>query len=227
MKTVAQTNPNRYRWIDYARGVAIALVVYRHAFEGIKRAGFPIDNYLFLEYANIVFFSFRMPLFFIVSGIFITGSLAKRGFYHLLINKCKVILYPYFLWGFLQITLQLVFSQYLSAPRHVSHYLYLFYVPREVEQFWYLYALFNVIILYALVKTQFKLSIRSQLILGFVMYLLSAFTSQYHIDLFFVNDILHYYLFFALGDALANFIRSPKNENWLSSVKFFMILLPL
>ena len=71
MKSAVKHNANRYNWIDYARGIAIILVVYRHSFEGIKRAGFSTANYHFLEYANIIFFSFRMPLFFIVSGIFI------------------------------------------------------------------------------------------------------------------------------------------------------------
>src|SRR5690349_15151101 len=95
MKATLKNNVNRYNWIDYARGIAIILVVYRHSFEGIKRAGFSISNYLFLEHANIIFFSFRMPLFFIVSGIFISGSLFKRGLNGLISNKMRTILYPY------------------------------------------------------------------------------------------------------------------------------------
>jgi fucose 4-O-acetylase-like acetyltransferase len=227
MKTAVKNNANRYKWIDYARGIAIILVVYRHSFEGIKRAGFSINQYIFLEHANIIFFSFRMPLFFIVSGIFISASILKRGLNGILINKCKTILYPYFLWGILQITLQLIFSHYLSLHRHANHYLYLFYLPREVEQFWYLYALFNVTILYALIKVKLKFSALHQLLLGFAFYLLSSVTAQYNIDLGFVNDILHYYLFFAIGDAMTGFILSLKNQRLLSSWKLFFILLPL
>jgi fucose 4-O-acetylase-like acetyltransferase len=227
MKATFKNNVNRYNWIDYARGIAIILVVYRHSFEGIKRAGFSISNYLYLEHANIIFFSFRMPLFFIVSGIFISGSLFKRGLNGLISNKARTILYPYFLWGALQITLQIIFGQYLSSQRKVSHYLDLFYLPREVEQFWYLYALFNVSVLYAIVKMKLRLMSRHQLILGALLYLLSAFTSQHNIDLGFVNDIFHYYLFFAIGDNLSEAIRSEENRNFFSSWKLFFILLPL
>ena len=227
MKATLKNNVNRYNWIDYARGIAIILVVYRHSFEGIKRAGFSISNYLYLEHANIIFFSFRMPLFFIVSGIFISGSLFKRGLNGLISNKMKTILYPYFLWGVLQITLQLIFGQFLSAQRKPSHYLDLFYLPREVEQFWYLYALFNVSVLYAIVKVKLRLQSKHQLILGTMLYLLSAFTAQHSIDLGFVNDIFHYYLFFAIGDNLSEIIRSENNRNFFSSWKLFFILLPL
>src|SRR6202035_3875273 len=74
---------NRLAWVDYLKGIAIVLVVYRHVLIGIQRyvagqqaKGTPIpDVPLYLEKANIIFFSFRMPLFFILSGIFISGSL--------------------------------------------------------------------------------------------------------------------------------------------------------
>src|ERR1700730_9130577 len=96
--------PGRLTWIDYAKGIAIILVLYRHVFEGIKASGIAIEKYISLEHANIMFFSFRMPLFFIVSGIFVASSLHKRGLKDFIATKMKTILYPYFLWGALQIT---------------------------------------------------------------------------------------------------------------------------
>ena len=67
---------SRMAWIDYLRGIAIVLVVYRHVLLGLQNSGMAPPSG-FLD-ANIMFFSFRMPLFFILSGIFITGSLAKK-----------------------------------------------------------------------------------------------------------------------------------------------------
>src|SRR6185437_306377 len=77
---------NRWPWVDYLRGIALILVVYRHVLIGIQRsvtsalahgAHIPaVPDYL--ETANMIFFSFRMPLFFILSGVFIGGTLAKR-----------------------------------------------------------------------------------------------------------------------------------------------------
>ena len=222
-----QTNLKRYKWMDYARGIAIILVVYRHSFEGIKRAGFSIENYKYLEYANVFFYSFRMPLFFIVSGAFVASSLAKRGLGKFIINKCKVILYPYFLWGAIQITLQIFFSRYASAQKGITNYLDLLYLPREVEQFWYLYALFNVSVIYAIIKTMLRFKTEYQLVLGIVLFGVSAYNAQHNIDLSFVNDICHYYIFFSIGDMVASYIRDEKNVSFFSSWKLFFVLLPL
>ncbi len=214
-------------WVDYARGIAIILVVYRHVFEGLKRANLPAENFSYLEHANIVFFSFRMPLFFIVSGIFIAASLAKRSVAEFIVTKCKVILYPYFLWGIIQITLQILLSGYVNADKDASHYLYLLYVPREVEQFWYLYALFNVSVIYAFMKVKAGLTARYQVIIGGIMFFISAYNSQYGIDLGFVNDILHYYLFFGIGEMLAVQVQKKENARIFASWKTFFILLPI
>jgi fucose 4-O-acetylase-like acetyltransferase len=218
---------NRYDWVDYAKGIAIFLVVYRHVFEGLKRAGLNSEDYMGLEYANIMFFSFRMPLFFIVSGIFLTGSLAKRGLGPFTAQKAKTILYPYFLWGILQITFQIVLSNYVNSDRTPEHYTYLLYSPRRVDQFWYLYALFNVTILYALVKTFFKFKPVVQVAMGLIMYFFSAYSEQQEWDLGFVHEILHYYVFFALGDLLASYFRNEKNAQLIGSWKVLLVLLPI
>src|SRR5690606_33386494 len=54
----------RYPWVDYARGITIILVVYRHVFEGLGEE--VAEAYPALEYFNTFFFSFRMPLFFMI-----------------------------------------------------------------------------------------------------------------------------------------------------------------
>jgi fucose 4-O-acetylase-like acetyltransferase len=174
----SKTGSNRYDWVDYAKGIAIFLVVYRHVFEGLKRSGLNSEDYIGFEYANIMFFSFRMPLFFIVSGMFLTSSLVKRGLSSFLTQKVKTILYPYFLWGIFQISFQIIFSAYVNSDRTPEHYTYLLYSPRRVDQFWYLYALFNVTMLYAVTRTFFKFKPLVQLIIGTVMYYFSAYTEQ-------------------------------------------------
>lgn len=69
----------RLNWIDNARGIAIILVVYRHVFEGLKNTAVlsVTGNYQILENLQITFFSFRMPLFFIITGVFIQRSIEK------------------------------------------------------------------------------------------------------------------------------------------------------
>lgn len=217
--------PIRQTWIDYARGIAIILVLYRHVFEGIKNAGISVEDYLPIEHANILFFSFRMPLFFIVSGVFVMGSLKKRGFSDFVISKIKVILYPYFLWGTLQITLQLILSNYVNADRTLESYTYLFYMPRAVDQFWYLYALFNVTIIYVLVYKTVKLKPIHNIFIGCILFYLSIMAYQAKINIGFLGDILHYYVFFAIGDTLSNFIRSKDNIKYFESGKLLLLAL--
>ena len=69
---------SRYAWIDYAKGICIILVTFRHVQEGLHPAG---EEYLYpgLKFADVFFFSFRMPLFFIISGIFLAGEIRKKS----------------------------------------------------------------------------------------------------------------------------------------------------
>lgn len=200
-------------------------MLYRHAFEGLKNTGINVDDYLYLEHSNIIFFSFRMPLFFIVSGIFLSASFAKRGMKKYIETKAKTILWPYFLWGSLQITLQLIFSQYVNHPPEATSYLYLFYLPREIEQFWYLYALFNVSVLYVFFKYTLKLKPWQNIILGLVMFYITAYCYQRNIILGFVQDFLHYYIFIVLGDFIHKFMRKPENIRIFQSWKLFLALI--
>jgi uncharacterized membrane protein YcfT len=66
---------SRMPWVDYLRGIAIVLVVYRHVLIGIERTGLHVPSILVI--ANEIFFSFRMPLFFILSGLFVSQSLSR------------------------------------------------------------------------------------------------------------------------------------------------------
>ncbi len=215
----------RQTWVDYAKGIAIILVLYRHVFEGIKNSGINVSKYIFLEEWNIIFFSFRMPLFFIVSGIFVSSSFVKRGMDKFIKTKLRTILYPYFLWGIIQITIQLIFSPYVNGRINFYSYLDLLYLPREIEQFWYLYALFNVTILYVVLKYGLGLKPVYHLFLGLAMFLISTYLYRHNIIIGFASDILHYYIFIALGDVLAKFIKNNNNVHTFESWRLFFILL--
>lgn len=219
------TKTSRLSWIDYARGIAIILVSYRHVFEGSKESGIAVDQYSLLEYANIFFYSFRMPLFFIISGIFITRSLQKRGIGKYVETRARAILYPYFVWGIIQLSLQMIFTRFTNGHPTVSSYLHLFYLPREIAQFWYLYALFNVSVLYALSKYYFKLKAWHNIIIGIIFFYLSAYVYQEHINTAFGFDILHNYIFFAIGDLVSSYMLDKKHQSYFESGKNLLIML--
>lgn len=229
-----QQPKHRLGWIDYSRGIAIILVVYRHAFEGLKHTaalaeqGINVSqDYFFLEQANIFLYGFRMPLFFMASGFFLASSLAKRGLTALATAKVRTILYPYFLWGFLQITIQMIFAGFTNGQKSFSSFLYLFYAPRNLEQFWYLLALFNVTVLYAFVKARLRWSAWAQIGFGAALFFLSAAISQYKVELGFVSDVLHYYVFMAIGDAVGNYMLSKESESkWGAGKTVLLLVIP-
>ncbi len=218
----------RSAWVDYARGICIILVCYRHAYEGLANAEvLHASNFPLVKYLNVFFFSFRMPLFFIVSGIFVGLSVSKKGVKEFINERFRYIFYPFLIWGVLQITLQLVFKDYVNANREPMDYLYLLIMPRKIEQFWYLNALFMVSVLYVLVKVKLKANAWQQLGLGLALYSVSAFCTMNYIELGFLSDVFFFYPFFAVGDCISHLVTNPKRHPFIASRKMFFILLPI
>ena len=217
---------SRYPWIDYVRGITIILVCYRHIFEGLVNVGEGANSYHFLKYTNIFFFSFRMPLFFMVSGLFVHFSLKKKGISEYIQKRFSTIFYPLLVWGSIHISLQLLFADYVHAERVPMDYLNLIIFPRRIEQFWYLNALFFVGALYAIVKIKLKFKAWMQVLLGMILF---AFASWIHdkVETGFLFDVMFFYMFFAIGDLVADFILNTKNYKWLSSGYTMLVILPV
>lgn len=218
---------SRSPWVDYARGICIILVVYRHVFEGLGNVGIGSNSYPVLKYLNIFFFSFRMPLFFIVSGMFIGASLTRKGLSSYLHDRFRTIFYPLIIWGSIQVTLQLLFSGYANAQRELFDYVNLVVDPRRIEQFWYLNALFFVSILYALMSVYARFKVAHHLVLGVVFYAAASILLQNKIELGFLTDVFFFYVFFAIGDLVHGFVLNPDREKVMMSFRTLLILLPV
>jgi len=91
----------RDAWVDYAKAIGILLVVYGHVARGVHNAGIPMDAALY-ELVDSIIYSFHMPLFFFLSGLFFLHSLERRGPGALTANKIDTIVYPYVLWSLIQ-----------------------------------------------------------------------------------------------------------------------------
>lgn len=217
----------RMGWMDYDRGISIILVAYRHVFESLYRAGVDVHAYPILEYINVFFFGFRMPLFFIASGIFVRNGIRRFQLEGYLGNRVKTILYPMLVWGVIQISLQIVFSNYTNSGDAVGwrSYLDLILDPRKTGQFWYLNALFFVGVLYAILLVVFRFNTRHQLVFGLVLYAISAYVHRYDIELGAINDVLKYYLFFSIGDAISGFMLKENAGKFFTSKKVILALL--
>ncbi len=207
----------RSGWIDYTRGFVIIYVVYRHVTAGLNLAGIEAFQGVFLIHEA------SMPIFFIVSGIFIHGSLTKRGIGKFVRYKVDNLMYPYFIWASSQLSIQLLFSQYTNTEKDISYFQYLFYYPRAFDQFWYLYTLFLAMIIFALLNTYV---FRFNQILNFVFAII-LFIGSYFItsELFGLNHLMFYYIFLVVGFALSNAFLSENSI--IFSKKIFIPLIPI
>lgn len=211
----------RYAWIDYAKGIAIILVVYRHVAYGLLHSGLSVSS-LIVD-ANEMLYSFRMPLFFFLSGLFFSAGIRKRGPQNFFINKVNILLYPYVLWCLIQLTLQLIFSAYTNSKREVIEYLDILIQPRNMLQQWYIFALFNVTALYLFTNVVLKLKPVMQIALGIVLLWLAPYVNS--ISTFY--DIFLHYIFFCLGHLTASWFFRESVQQKLASGYGALLMLPV
>ncbi|HTI89858.1 MAG TPA: acyltransferase [Puia sp.] len=211
---------DRLTWVDHARGIAIMLVVYRHDVIGMKRSGIDVSPLMY----NLqeVFYNFRMPVFFVLSGLFMTGSLQKRSRGAIVKDRAYTILYPYLLWGTIMILMQTLFSSYTNGKRNWTDLFDIIIQPRKVDHLWYLLALFNTSVLYlGLSKV-----IRNPYLhgaLAIAMNLVSV-TSLFEGNSF-VADLLYFYCYFFAGTLLSGVLLDrEKRESFLRISRLFWVL---
>lgn len=208
-------------WVDYLRGLVIILVVYHHTFLGMERSGMNVPKSV--GDANMVFYSFRMPLFFIVSGIFTSLSLNSKSIKKIVWGKFNLLLYPYLIWSFLQISLQIALSQYTNSDRNPYDYLYILYQPKHLDQFWYLPALFNATIAYIFIKTKLKANLAANFLLGIFFFLAGPFINNISL----MSNWMRFYIFFVIGDSLSVFILKAEVQARLKKPLYFLAFIPV
>jgi len=212
---------NRLGWIDYAKGIAIILVVYRHVVYGLKNSGAVVSQWIID--GNNMFYSFRMPLFFLLSGLFFERSINRKGEAGFLVTRVNTLLYPYLLWAFIQITLQMTFSSVVNARRTGVDYLNILIQPRHLDQLWYLFALFNVTLLYLLVAKLFRYDKFAQVLVSLALLAIAPLVNSIST----LYDIALHYIFFCIGHLTATYFFSEKIQERLSSAYALLILLPV
>ena len=84
---------NRDYRVDFLKGLGIFLVVYGHLI--------PEESYV-----NNWIYSFHMPLFFILSGVFLLTK--KQNFYQYFIKNLKSLVYPMVVFSFIKILLLII-----------------------------------------------------------------------------------------------------------------------
>jgi len=128
----------RVSWVETAKGFGIILVVFGHVLRGVITSNLmgwtPTSRYV-----DAWIYAFHMPLFFFISGLFLSRSALKStsGFVW---DKVRTIAYPYFIWSLIALLIKAPLGEIVNYPRGLSEFPDLFYRP--IEQFWFLYVLF-------------------------------------------------------------------------------------
>lgn len=153
---------NRSDWVDYAKGIGIILVVYGHLLSSGYHAGLGIPDHFF-ELSDSIIYGFHMPLFFLLSGLFVEKSLQKYEPREYLGNQLRRLVYPYFIWSILQMSVEVIFSSHTQKGTSLSDIFAIVYQPWG--QFWFIYALFLMQFSYAIAN---RLTRLGPVILGFI-----------------------------------------------------------
>lgn len=129
---------DRVKWVDAAKGLGIILVVLGHVLRGVVASDL-IAPTPAVQFVDAWIYAFHMPLFFFVSGLFLSRSTAKPAG-EFAWNKLATIAYPYFVWSLVTLLIKSPLGQVVNQPRTLSEIPSIFYHP--IEQFWFLYVLF-------------------------------------------------------------------------------------
>lgn len=140
----------RVDWVDYAKAIGILLVVYGHVARGLYKRGIELPSPLY-ELADSVIYTFHMPLFFFLSGLFFFESFLRSGGKRLVMKKIDTVFYPYLVWSLLQGSAEVALSSHTNGAASMADVLALLWAPRA--QFWFLYALFVIFAASAVIYT--------------------------------------------------------------------------
>lgn len=207
---------DRLAWMDYAKGIAITMVVFRHLTIGIQLGGIPIDAFLY-EVVDNVGLTLRMPLFFLLSGIFFRKSILKRSEIGYVLHKSKTIIYPYLVWALIITTIQIILSSYVNANVSWWSYLDIFIAPSG--HWWFLVALFNISVLYLVMYMLTRGNHVLLLLAGLAMFYIAP-----HVEYFSIHHhILRLFIFFVMGDIISKSILDKSIKPVLLSGRLLFV----
>lgn len=127
---------SRIDWPDAAKGVGIVLVVAGHLLGGIIDSDVPIAGWPLRE-VFVAIYAFHMPLFFILSGLFVAKRIERdpAGF---LWGIARNIYYPYLIWSAIQFTMIYLLGHWTNTPPgpYLATIVRIPFSP--LSQFWFL-----------------------------------------------------------------------------------------
>lgn len=200
-ESMTSSNEARLVWPDYAKGIGIFLVVAGHVLRGLVKSSI-IPGAGIVGFVDAWIYSFHMSLFFFISGMFAPHS-AKKSFDTYTLDKLKGVAYPYFVWCLIQGLIQIGLSSYTTSTMGFVDLWAVLYRPPA--QFWFLYVLFVIMIMFGAMK---KLGVKD------VWFFLFSIAFFFSIELVYLGPwgviymVRENMIYFGLGVLLSTRIKS-------------------
>lgn len=229
---------------DVAKGLCIALVVFGHAERGLNGSGAP-PHFSLMGFADYAIYTFHMPFFFFVSGLFFSGqNAATKDFF---VKLGKNIAYPYLFWSVLHGSLMVMMGHLGLTNTTIDFTRVLGILWSPISPFWFLYALFFCQIasylfasIPALVRMAFALAffvffyLYSQPVLwdiayGFIYFTLGIVARQYGFQQrrYTMRSALTLLVAFAISTGLSWQIEIPERLPFLSAILGVLLIIAI
>jgi fucose 4-O-acetylase-like acetyltransferase len=150
------TSGVRSNVVDIVKGIAIILVAYGHTAQGMVHRGWWGGPGA--AFSHVFVYSFHMPAFFFIAGLFVAGSIAKRGATRFTADKLKTILYPYILFAVVSAILEPLIGRFKFQTRPFDWNIFLVNLA-DGQASWFLFVLFFCLML-ALLTVRFPAWLR-------------------------------------------------------------------
>jgi fucose 4-O-acetylase-like acetyltransferase len=187
----------RVDWVDAAKGFGIILVVVGHATRGLLEARI-LSETAFVHYVDTWIYSFHMPLFFFLTGLFIVRSAEKNTFPSFIFDKVATLAYPYFVWSIITILLKTALGPLPTTPRSLRDLPLILYHP--IEQYWFLYTLFVLSICFKLLyfsRTSFWIFLTAAIAIH-------PDATSLPLDSRVIAEVSRFAIYFAIGAAIGS-----------------------
>jgi|TARA_A100001391_G_scaffold205177_2_gene203975 fucose 4-O-acetylase-like acetyltransferase len=218
-KHLNTSTTTRDDWIDCAKGIGIILVVLGHVLRGLVNSNI-LEASQLAKIVDSVIYTFHMPLFFFLSGLFFISSKKRSTPKKFWIKKIDTIAYPYLLWCILQGSLEVALSGHTNNTTTIQD---IFSIPwAPIAHFWFLHALFLCFVISStLERATPKQHTNLAIIFGVTGYFLPLhyeFPSA-------VNNVLNNYIYFAAAVWVSININSNTTKNKREALIIYPIIL--
>jgi fucose 4-O-acetylase-like acetyltransferase len=206
------TSGRRSNLVDLVKGLAIILVVYGHTAQGVVHRAWWSGPWA--NFSKAFIYSFHMPAFFFASGLFVSGSIQRRGPAKFTLEKMKTVLYPYLLFAAISAALGPLIRRFQVSysPFHWNTFLM---NVADGSVSWFLFTLFWCLLLALL-------TVRSPNWLRFLLSVLVGVVPIY--GTFTTDRVLQEFCFVAAGMWVGNHIfRLEHIPKWKAGVGFVLL----